>query len=78
MHVYSALNAGRVSALVTLVGNEFQEEMVLGTNECKKNSWCEQMVEKNTLERHLLGRGTKTDEGKEMRLCTILNIVQSL
>jgi len=45
VHVYSALNAGRVSALVTLVGNEFQEEMVRGTNECK-NSWCEQMVEK--------------------------------
>ena len=36
MRVYSALNAGRVSALVTLVGNKFQEEMVLGTNECKK------------------------------------------
>jgi len=44
VHVYSALNAGRVSALVTLVGNKFQEEMVLGTNECKKqlvwsNGW---------------------------------------
>jgi len=78
VHVHSALNAGRVSALVTLVGNEFQEEMVLGTNQCK-NSWCEQMVEKtHYIERHLLGRGTKTDEGEEMRLCTILNIVQSL
>ena len=31
-----ALNAGRVSALVRLVGNKFQEEMVLGTNEYKK------------------------------------------
>jgi len=28
VHIYNALNAGRVSALVTLVGNEFQEEMV--------------------------------------------------
>jgi len=45
VHVYSALNAGRISALVTLVGNELHEEIVLGTNECK-NSWCEQMVEK--------------------------------
>ena len=79
MHVYSALNAGslRVSALVMWGGNEFQEEIVLGTNECKQqlgwaNGW------KNTLDRHLLGWGTKTDEGKKMRLCTILNIVQSL
>ena len=32
------------SALVTLVANKFQEEMVVGTNECKKQ--CEQMVEK--------------------------------
>jgi len=36
VHVYSALNGGRVSALVTLVGNEFQEEIVLGANECRK------------------------------------------
>jgi len=36
VHVYSALNAGRVSALVTLLGNEFHEEIVLCTSECKK------------------------------------------
>jgi len=53
-----ALNAGRVSALVRLVGNKFQEEMVLGTNECKKqlvwaNGW------NNALDCHLLGRRYK-------------------
>jgi len=37
------------------------------------------MVEKkNALHQHLLGRDSKADEGKQMRLCAILNIVQSL
>ena len=77
MHVYSALNAGRVSALVTLVGNEFQDDSTKYKMSAK-NSWCEQMVEKKPLDQYLLWRGTKTDEGKEMRLCKILNIMQSL
>jgi len=34
--MYIHLNAGKVSALMTLHANVFQEEIVLGTNECKK------------------------------------------
>jgi len=48
--------------------SEFQEEIVYTRYTSAKNGWCEQMVEKKkyTLGWHLLGRGTKTDEGKEM------------
>ena len=67
------LNTGRVSALVTLVGNEFQEEIVLGTNECKNYSWCEQMVgrKKNAFDQHLLGQGTKADERRDEIMCNL-------